>query len=78
MKVNIFCRPEEAILENWQKLVSKQKYFSFLRENLNLVQLNSCYQTERETSISVQSVIFSRKYLSFKSSGIFYQFIKQG
>ena len=40
------------MLENWQKLVSKQKYFLFLRENLNLVQLKSCYQTEREISIS--------------------------
>ena len=29
MKVNIFCRPEEAMLENWQKLVSKQNIFCF-------------------------------------------------
>ena len=29
MNINIFCRSEEAMLDNWQKLVSKQKYFLF-------------------------------------------------
>ena len=32
MNINIFCRPEEAMLNNWQKLVSKQKYFLFLEK----------------------------------------------
>ena len=29
MNVNIFCRPDEAMLDNWLKIVSKQKYFLF-------------------------------------------------
>ena len=33
MKVNIFCRPEEAILENWQKLVSNKNIFCFKRKS---------------------------------------------
>ena len=37
------------MLDNWQKLVLS----SVLRENLNLVQLKSCYQTERETPLSI-------------------------
>ena len=56
MKVNIFCRTEEAILENWQKLVSKKKIFSVLRENLDIVQQKSCYQTEREIFISIDVI----------------------
>ena len=32
MKVNIFFRPEEAMLDNWQKLVFNWKYFLFLEK----------------------------------------------
>ena len=38
IKVNIFLRPEEAMLKNWQKLSSTDIIFCFLRK-LNLLQL---------------------------------------
>ena len=32
--INIFFRPEEAMFENWQKLVSLLKIVLFLRESI--------------------------------------------
>ena len=29
MNINIFCGPEEAMLDNWQKLDFNTKYFLF-------------------------------------------------
>ena len=52
VKVNIFLRAEEVILETGESLSSTEIFFSFLR-NLHLVQLEKLYKTKREISIDI-------------------------
>ena len=42
-----------AVVLELSKACLQTKIFSVLRENLDLVQLKSCYQTERDTFISI-------------------------
>ena len=60
IKINIFFRPEEAMFENWQKLVSTEKFCSVLEK----LQIIRC-QTEWEVSIYIVLFIIKLIYITY-------------
>ena len=55
------------MLDNWVKACFQTKIFCFKR-NVNLVQPKSCYQTERETSLSINKLLKKAIKTTYKKS----------
>ena len=69
MNIYIFCSPEEAMLDNWQKLDFNTKYFLFFEKYLNLVQLKHVIkQKEKHPSLYMQGA-WSRKCKTLAKMG---------
>ena len=63
VKLNILFRPEEAMFDNWQKLVSLYKYLVLFLRKLNLHDVKQNEKYPYETSFVYEAMLKANKYI---------------